>query len=223
MSEQQSNGQAASNDESLKAEISELKNTFQKQQSELMASIQSLKAKPAPAPVEEDVEAQLYTNPKAVLERFKQEAKQEALQAIGQYNQTESKRVNTLSALQNDFPELADTSHPLTKEALQIWNALPEEDKSSPMSYRVAVREAAENQGLKPKSKRPVVDEDTMSGGYSGSRGRTRVTKIDQATAEWGELLGLDMEDAGVKERLLARSQREFGKYGQPTAIKGKK
>ena len=224
MSEQESNGQAASNNDALKAEISDLKSTFAKQQSELMASIQALKAKPeAKAQVEADIETELYSNPKAVLERFKEQAKQEALQAVGQYNQAESKRINTLSALQNDYPELSDASHPLTKEALQIWNALPDEDKSSPMSYKIAVREAAENQGLKAKSRRPVVDEDTMSGGYNGSRSRTKTTKLNSDQLELGALMGLDMEDQSVRDRIVARSQRDFNKYAQPAPIKGKK
>jgi hypothetical protein len=127
---------------------------------------------------------------------------------------------NTIASLQNEYPELGDTSSELAKKAIANFNALSDEDKQSPMAYKLAVREAADEIGLKPKSKRPVVEESWESGdGYTRGSRRAPANKLDPASKEWAELLGLEVTE-DVEKRLIERAKRDYRKYQPPTEIK---
>jgi hypothetical protein len=224
MSDNNPNGQAASAPD-VKAEINELKSKMEATQKELLAAVAALK-KPAPAPVEaeEDLETQLYSNPKAALARVMEQTKKETLAEVARASAYQQRVGNTIASLQNEYPELADTSSELAKKAIANFNALSDEDKQSPMAYKLAVREAADEIGLKPKSKRPVVEDSWESGdGYTRSSRRPASNKLDPASKEWAELLGLEVTE-DVEKRLIERSKRDFKKFQPPVDVRrGKK
>lgn len=125
----------------------------------------------------------------------------------------------TIAGLVSDFPELSDSSHELTKRALEVYGSMSKEDKKSPVAYRAAVREAAQDLGIKPKSKREQYEEDVSIRGNGGTRARqeqrsTRRDEIDPDTAEFARLVGLDLDDPKVKERIKTKhGRRTYNKW----------
>jgi hypothetical protein len=157
-----------------------------------------------------------YSDPKAYAREVSKRAEQRASALIdarlNQQNQTQV----VMGQLINDYPELGDTNSPLSKKAVEIYNQLPNEMKSNPIAYRTAVRDAAAEEGLLPKSKRKSSSNDDFSlGGSNGTRGNPKKdAEIDARTLEMAERMGLNITDKKVAERLKQRSQRKnWGKF----------
>jgi hypothetical protein len=160
-----------------------------------------------------------YDDPEAAAKAIKEEAKAELRKEFQGANQQQQRQTATLNSLVTDFPELQDTSHEFTKRAVELYTALPEEEKGSPAAYKAAVREAALEMGVKPMSKRDdnYVDQFTGISGGSSTANRPRQNKrsaqLDPATLSFAEAVGLDITDTKVKDRLLKHAQRDFRRY----------
>lgn len=132
-----------------------------------------------------------------------------------------SKQNNTVAQLVQEFPELADANSDLYKRAVEIFGGYSAEEKTSPVAYKAAVREAAQELEVKPASKRRNVDSDddfALSGAGSGrarseSRGKRDV--LDPRTEEFARLVGLNPDDAKTRENLKAHQKRTFKHYGK--------
>jgi hypothetical protein len=127
--------------------------------------------------------------------------------------QTASRQQQTVNALYSDYPELANTEDPLSKRADEIFRTFSEDERSNPLAMRAAVREAASEMGIKPKSKRVDTNDDSfsISGGGSGGGRPTRSRDNDLApeTLEFAERMGMDVKDPKVIERLKERAKRK--------------
>jgi hypothetical protein len=135
-------------------------------------------------------------------------------------SQAQAKQTQTLSQLVREYPELNDDSNPLTKKAVEIYQSMPEDEKSSPMAYKLAVKEAASELSVKPISKRSQEESDSYSvsgnSGSSYSPANTRKKKeddIDQKTLEFAKLLGRPVDDPAYREKLKNLSKRKWSKY----------
>lgn len=190
------------------------------QNDELLKRLEAL-SKPAQAPTstQEDLSELIYKDPQRYAEIITERATKQAEARISGTLQSQARTQQTLSQLAAEFPELADQNHDLTKKAVEIYSAMSDEDKASPLSYRAAVKEAAMDLGIKPKSKRSV-DDEPVHGGSGGGGAAPRKPKLDKATLELAERLGLDVSDAKVRDRLAERAQRNWMQYAPPIPVK---
>lgn len=165
-------------------------------------------------------------------ERAERRIQQRMEQAQKQQNQTN----NVMRTLYKDFPELQDMDHPLTQKAIELFEKMSDEEKQSPLAYKVAVRDAAEELEIKPKAKRKekVDDDDSFSLGGGNTRsapegtrqsGGKRPARLDPRTVEFARQMGLDMDDPKVVESLTETAQRNdwltYRAPRRPTPRKG--
>lgn len=180
----------------------------------MLDQVIAMQAKAAPAqPQAKDVETAWFDNPRQAAEIIKEEIRQEQVAA--------ARTNNTIAKLVEEFPELRDEEADLTKRAVQIYEGFSPSDKSSPLAYRTAVREAAQELGVQPVSKRKVTDESDEEFSLSGSgsvrsqAGGRRRDSLDPKTVEFARLMGLDVDKTEVKERLKSHQKRSWKNYGK--------
>ncbi len=193
---------------------------LQKTNELLMAKLSSISSPATPAAKTESLSDILYADPERYARIVEERAEARATERVSQQQQKANKVNTVVNQLAQEFPELSDNNHSLTKRAVEIYQALPDEEKNSSLSYKMAVREAAEELSIKPKSKRPVDEEPSFGGSSGGSRSRRATAKLDTNTEELAAMLGLDTSDPKTKERMIASQNRNWNRY-QPVK-KGK-
>ena len=112
-----------------------------------------------------------------------------------------------------EYPEVNIRSHPMYKKAIEIFNALPEDERQSVLAYKHAAREAAIELGIKPMSKRTEEElEDYMNVGQ-GTRvnPRTKRKVTDPKTLLFAEMVGLDITDEKILKGLQEGSEETAG------------
>lgn len=203
----ETNQKLAQQNEALNAKIDLLLNT-----------VNQPKAEP-----EEDDETLRYTNPDAYIEKKLKDVDKKVDAKIAQTEQMNSAKQQTLIALATDYPEINDPSSALYKKSLELGSSYPANFVSSPEGIRLIVREAAADIGLLPKKSRQASSEEGdddmaefIGGGSSGNRppsGPKNKDKIDPKTLAVAELMGLNVNDPKVVERLKERAKRNYNKY----------
>lgn len=204
----------------LKGEFDRKIGNLEKTNQNILATLQSL-VKPAPKPKadpSQDLDKLIYDDPKEYTRRVKEMAKNETMAELSAQNTKTNKVNNVIAGLYADFPELQDVNHDLTKKAVEIYEKFTEEEKQSPLSYKLAVKDAAEELGVQPKKKRAVVEDDdnfSLGGGSAGTRTtKTKSEKLDPRTIEFAKLMGLDTDDQKVMDSLKKRAQRrDWGRW----------
>lgn len=135
-------------------------------------------------------------------------AEQEAIKA---------KYATVSTQLVTEFPELNDAKSPLMGRAQEIYLSLPEEERRHHLAMKAAVTEAAAELGMKPKSKRTASEGDdfTLGGSSQASRPSKKSSdELNPATVKLAELMGLDVNDPKVMDRLKQRAKRKnWSKY----------
>lgn len=199
----------------IEAKYSSLEQT----NAQLLATLQAMSAPKQQAQPNSKIEDVWFDKPQEAAARIKQEAKAELMQELRAEGDRTAKQNATLAQLVSDFPELSDGNHELTKRAVEIYSGLSAEDKTSPIAYRAAVKEAALEMGVMPKSKRSQDDDFTISGqGSSTTRSERSPSRqksgIDAATEEFARLIGVNIDDPKVKERIKSKhNRRSYGKW----------
>lgn len=189
------------------AQITELK----KANEAMLAQLKKLTTPPpAPKTESEDVEDILYRDPKRYTEIVERRAEERVMSKLRAEQAVQQKQSTVLSSLINEFPELSNNDHELTKKAIELYNNLPDDDKTSPMAYRLAVKEAAMELGVKPRSKRAEDDSYSFGGSSGGTSSRKKKETLDSSTLDFAKIMGLDTSDPKVKERLAARAARDW-------------
>jgi hypothetical protein len=221
---------AASADDvkNLKAEFDRKLTNLDATNKQLVASLQALAKQVAP-PVKKEPEAKTkklqdvwYDDPETSKKMIVEETLS-ILQSQQQKGQEAAQKTQKImQALQKDFPELKDIDDPLSQKAIEIFEKYSEEEKQNPIAYKLAVKEAAEEIGVKPKSKRTSSDDDdafslsqsTAKGGREHEPGKRR-GKLDPRTMEFAKLMGVDVENEKVVESLKTRQRevRDWMKY----------
>lgn len=169
---------------------------------------------------QDDLEVLAYKDPKAYAKKIQEQAAKQAEAIVNSRLNAQQHTNAVLTQLTSDYPELADSNSELTKRAVEIYNSLSPSEKQSPSAYKIAVRDAAADVGLLPKSKRKQSSSDDFSfGGGSGggassrSEGR-RSEQLPAETLAFAEALGMNIKDKAVVERLKSRAQRKnWNKY----------
>lgn len=177
----------------------------------LLAKLERLSTPTAPTK-EASLTDLLYNDPEKYAQMVERRAEEKALAQMQRQQAQMVKTSTTISELQNEFPELSDSGHELTKKAVEVYNSLPEEERTTSLAYKMAVKAAALDLGYKPRSKRPVDEEPSIGSGYG--RGAPRKSnKLDTDTELAAQIFGIDTSDPKVKERLIKKSQRDWNKY----------
>lgn len=203
----------------IKAEFNRKLSNLEASNAQLQQQLASMlqATKPAATTTTAKLEDVWFDKPEQAAARIKAEAKDEMRAEIQAQNQAAAKTNATIGALMQDFPELNDANNELTRKAVEIYGSFSAEDKSSPVAYRAAVREAAMELGIKPASKRKTeTDDETFSlGGNSAPAPKAAIGKgkVDAATLEFARIMGLDTSNPKVKENLTKRAGRNFGRY----------
>lgn len=163
---------------------------------------------------EANLEELIYKDPKAYAKAVEARAVRKADEMINSRLQTQNEAQSVLAQLAADYPELNDSSSELTKKAVSIYNSLPANQRSNPLAYKIAVRDAAADMGVLVKSKRKQSNSDdfAMDSGSGGSSSRPQSKgseKVDNRSLAFAELLGLNVNDEKVVKRLQERSKRK--------------
>lgn len=173
--------------------------------------------------VEDDIETLMLTDPKKAVTKITENVKSEVFKGIQEANRP----AQALAAIAKDFPEIQHENHELTKKAVEIYKSFSEEEQRNPLSYKLAVKDAANELGIKPMSKRSE-DEQFVYGSGSGPRPRRkdRTAELSEGSQAWLSALegafkkvGKDINSKEVKERVAKRQGRNFTVYKNPKDI----
>lgn len=206
--------------QNLKSEFQRKYTNLEETNRQLMAQMQQLMTRQqAPAPKSEPNAKKLqdvwFDNPEEAARMVADGVETKMRRELAQVQQAQAKQQATIGALMKDFPELADNGSKLTTRAVEIYNAMSDEDKSSPVAYRAAVKEAAMELDLKPKSKRTPASDDSFSlGGDGAGASRPKPSgkkEVDQRTKLFAEAVGLNLDDPKNKKSL----ERIQGRHGR--------
>lgn len=187
----------------LKAEMNRKLENINATIAEQLKSLKAAPSAPAPsAPAQKKVS--VFDDEDAYAESVVSAAEERIARKLAAEREAQAKQQATIGALMSEFPELGNNDHELTKKAAEIFQALPDEDKASRLAMEAAVRKAALEVGVKPKSKRGGDENDAFSMGGSGSRSVKRDSEsLDPRTVEFAKLMGVDPE--AVKKRVKTR------------------
>lgn len=158
-----------------------------------------------------DLSDLMYDNPKEYARRIREQAKDDMRRELQQSQARQSKEQAVFTQLVSDYPELNNANSDLAKKAIEIYQGFDDEDKSTPVAYRAAVREAAANLGVNPVSQRDNTGESfALSGGSTGkpSKSKKGGDELDPDVSAFAQLMGLDTSDPKVVERLKTRKVR---------------
>lgn len=170
----------------------------------------------ASKPVSKESEVSLsdliYDDPEKAIAIIEQRTEERIRKSLNEDKQAQYKTTEVLNKLVSEFPELGDTNTDLYKKAIEIYNSMDAEDKTSPSAYKSAVYAAAVDVGVKPKSKRTSDDSQDFtlgSGGTGSSKSAKKSSKVENGILESAKLMGLNVDDPKVVERLKSRSERK--------------
>lgn len=196
----------------------------------LAAQLQKMQEKkPESTGTQKPWKDRFYENEDAALNEVEENATRRATEAMRNLQAIEQRKQNAVNQMVNDYPELAIES-PLKAKSVEIFNALSKEEQADPNAIKLAVREAAADLGMLPKSKRKEEvtdnDDDTFSlsgkGGSEGKKGRRGQKSGDlaQETLDFAELLGRPVDDEKYIARLKKANERSNWSKFKP--VKGK-
>lgn len=205
----------------LKSEMERKFSNIEKSNQALMAQLQSistLNQKPKDEVPKAKLKDVWYEDPDKAADAVVNEATSRMRQELNIERQEQQKKQTVIQSLYKEYPELQDFDNPLTIKAVENFDKLPDDEKMHPMAYRLAVKEAAEDLDIKPKAKRKVKedrDDFSLSGSdREGRQGTRRSSRLDEKTEEFGKLVGLDMDDEKVVERVKGYAQkRNFNRW----------
>lgn len=161
------------------------------------------KSQPPPLSDDDELATAWYRDEKKAASIVKKQAVDETLQILDRRDEAMNKRAKVIQDIQSEFPETYDQSHPLVLKANEYFAGYSDEEKATPSAMKLAIKEAALELGIKPRSKRTDADDTAFSfSGYSPSRPpapRKQSTGISAETAELARLMKIDVKK--VEER----------------------
>lgn len=196
----------------LKSEMNRKIDNLSKTNEQLLAQLnnmaKSFQPPKKPETPQQNKKASVFEDEDAFANSIKEQAKAELREEINKANQLTSKQQQTIATLVKDFPELNDGDSDLAKRAIEIFNSMPEDERVSPVAYKAAVKEAALDLDIRPKSKRKSSEGESDDSFTLGSRSSERPResgpkKVDRRTALFAEALGVDVKK--VEQRIQKR------------------
>jgi hypothetical protein len=193
---------------------------FQSELGNIVSTIKETQA--ARGSADTDLEDLKYSDPDKYVQIMTERVVNEKVDSLEKRQQAirvaEQNRNTKIAELSMEYPELKSTDSELTIKTLQIYNGMSDEQKSSAEGIELAIRKAASDIGVLPKSKRREDDGDSFSMAPDGSntrssRSKSRSEKLDPKTEAFAQLLGLDTSDAKVRESLQNKAKRNYNKW----------
>jgi hypothetical protein len=201
----------------LKQEMNRKLGSYEQKLADLAQTNQALLAKLSQITIpkasdDDDLDKMWYDDPKKAAARIKEQTKAEIMAEYQRDQEVRSRTQSTLAALVNDYPELNDSNSELTRRAVEIYNSMTDSEKTSPVAYKAAVREAASDLGVVPM-KRRAQQEDSFTGSSSSSQSSERKRSkgkddLDPKTIAFAQMVGLDMSDEKTVESIKNRAKR---------------
>ena len=188
--------------------------------------LQRMSAPPAPAkkPVaSDDLDSLMYSDNARYRAIIQEQTEERIFQKLNQQNEIQGRTQSVISELAAEYPELSDRDNALTIKSVEILNSLPQHERATTTAYRYAVKQAAEELAVKPRSKRG--DDEFMGPSYNayGGQQRRREKSEKQTIAEispLAEAMGLDMNDPAVAKRIAERTKRSFKELQAPLRVR---
>lgn len=187
-------------------ETSDILSQIQQTQAALQATIEKSIQSAQPKQVDTDDSDLMYSDPKAWRQKIKNEAKQEALNEMRSETYSQASVNQAIAQLAAEYPELSDNESDLTKKTVEILKGVSDAEKTNPRTYEYAVMKAAQGMDVKPRSKRPVAEEDFVAPSYSSPQGRRSKRSSEQVVSQNKDIassFGLNLDDPKMKERYL--------------------
>lgn len=204
-----------SNTETQMAELKKLNEDLLYQVSNMTQSTKQKQAQQMQQEEQQSLSDLWYDNPAKAAEIIEKRTEERINQRLNQAQAQQQKVNKILGSLVSEYPELSDQNNDLTKKTVEIYESLPDDEKQSPLAYKVAARDAAAELGVLPRSKRKDAassNADNFSFGGSGSSPvkRRDSDDIPDATKAFAKAMGLDVSDEKILGRMKATyKQRE--------------
>lgn len=197
----------------IKAEMNRKLSNLEQSNAQLLAQLQAL-SQPKPAP-QTQKKVSVFEDEDAYAQDIISKADRLLEEKLSRRDKEVAKQQAVISGLVSEFPELADTSHSLSRRAVEIYNGFSEEEKVSPIAYKAAVKEAALELDVKPKHKRKASEDEAFALSGSGSSapkgkraGAEGDGELDPRTVMFAEMVGMDLTKE-VKERMVKKHGRK--------------
>ncbi len=151
----------------------------------------------------------LYDSPDEFIEQVTQKATNKAQAEVRRAQEMQSAVSSAIMEVSSIYPEFSQQGSAVAQRAVELGNKLPKELRGTAEGAKIAMYQAAAEEGLTPASKRakPTTGDDAAIGGGSRSSGGKPASKskVDDSVLVMGKLLGVDYETN--KERAKALEQ----------------
>lgn len=172
-------------------------------------------------PQEENLDDLAFKDPSAYARKVTERVTNTALNAVSNTINQQNRSNQILGQLVSDYPELNDINSELATKSVAIYKQMSEQERSNPLAYKAAVRDAAADLGVLPKSKRSTAQDGEFqfsasnpTGQKPPSQSRRKESELDNRTTAFAKLIGLNTDDKKVQERLKSRQTRKhWNKY----------
>ena len=151
-------------------------------------------------------------------QRLKEDLRRELQAEQTRARQEDFEKQQAITRLNAEYPELSQSGSALSKKVLEAHSKLPKNLQDTASGYQLAVREAAAALALMPKAARASHEEnfslDAGKGGESSksNKGATG-DELDASTEAFASLVGLDVNNKEVRQRLIDNAKRTYGKW----------
>ena len=175
-------------------------------------------AQPAAAPATDDKKRLadlMFSDPEAytaeIERRAVERARKESREEVSQITRQQSAIQSTVADLHSKYPELGDVNGEAYKLAVEKANQLPASMRGTPEGIKIALLETVSELGLVPQNKRKAApaknDDFSLSGSGSGSapKRQSAAKDLDPKTVQIAALMGMNVDDPKVIERLKSR------------------
>lgn len=175
---------------------------------------------------EDDLDTLILADPRKAVERITSKVKEDVFNTVRQENTQKDSFAVKFSELQNEYPEIADMSSDLYKRAKEIMQESQTGAYDSSALERSVLRAASEK-GVLPmqhRRKQQQSDGEESDGGYIGGGNgfsenrpnrRKSSDKLPAATLAFAELVGMNIKDPKVVERLTKTYNDRRGNWNK--------
>ena len=164
----------------------------------------------ANAPAKEPEDDELWiTDPGKAKAQFREQLLTEMRAEQAAATQAASAQQNKYQEMAVDFPELYQAQSELVVKANEIFNKVPEKDRTNPHVVEATILKAATQLGIKPKGQRSEADKEFV-GSSSGKPNKPDTQEEAPSNMmEFARLLGRPVDDPEYKKRLSKTRERK--------------
>lgn len=169
----------------------------------------------------EDLSNMILIDPAKAVQKITAKVKEEVMGTVASDTQAREVFNGKFLELQNDFPEIANQDSKLHKKAKELLAASGASKFDGAALERAVLKAAAEEGMVAMKyRKQQQSDDDEYLGGGSNSPGpssrqRSKNEKLPAATVAFAELVGVNLKDPKVLERVTSTYNTRKGNWNK--------